>query len=246
VAVLVHDPAIGEQQDLVRSVAAAARLAIDNERLAAEVRTQLDEVHASRARIVAAADAERRRVERDLHDGAQQQLVTLALTLQVARSQVDGTNPAVAASLDRASRELEQALVGLRELARGLHPTVLTEAGLSAAIEALADRCPVPVGLDVVPTRYPASVEATAYFVVAEALTNVARYAGARRVTVRVAEADSGVTVEVSDDGVGGADATRGSGLRGLEDRVAAAGGRFAVHSPPGSGTTVQAAIPCG
>ena len=245
VAVLVHDPAIAEQRELVRSVSAAARLALENERLAAEVRTQLDEVRASRARIVVAGDVERRRVERDLHDGAQQRLVTLALALQVAKGHVDGSDPELAASLDRASRELNLALGELRELARGLHPTILVEEGLRAAVEALADRSPIAVSLHVVPPRCAPYVEAAAYFVVAEALTNVAKYAKASIATVRIHEAAGIITVEIEDDGIGGADAARGSGLRGLDDRVAAAGGRLVVRSEPGAGTTIRAEIPC-
>ncbi len=246
IAVLIHDPAIAEQRELVRSVAAAARLALENERLAAEVRAQLEEVRASRARIVAAGDAGRRRVERDLHDGAQQRLVTLALTLEMARASMNGSDPELAGALERASRELDLALADLRELARGLHPTVLTEEGLSAAVEALADRSPVPITASVRSGRLPSTVEATAYFVVAEALTNVVKYAAASNAGVHIDEADGVLTVEVTDDGVGGADARHGSGLRGLEDRVSAAGGVLTVRSDPGAGTTVRAEIPCG
>ncbi len=245
VAVLVHDPAVAEQPELVRSVAAATRLAIENERLAAEVRNQLEDVRASRARIVVAGDTERRRVERDLHDGAQQRLVTLALTLQMARGQVDPSDEDLAASLDRASRELELALAELRELARGLHPTVLTEEGLAAAVEALADRTPVPVSVDAATERYRPDVEATAYFVVAEALTNVVKYARATSATVAIKRHDDTVVIEITDDGIGGADPARGSGLRGLDDRVAAIGGRLDVVSAVGSGTVVRAEVPC-
>jgi signal transduction histidine kinase len=246
IAVLIHDPAVGEQRELVGSVAAATRLALENERLTAEVRTQLDEVRASRARIVAAGDAERRRVERDLHDGAQQRLVTLALSLQMARESVNGADPALAATLGRATAELEQALAELRELARGLHPTILTEDGLGAAVQALADRSSVPVRVAVRTGRHTPGVEAAAYFVVAESLTNVAKYAAATGAEVRVNEVAGLLIVEVADDGVGGADPGSGSGLRGLEDRVSAAGGTLTVRSDPGRGTTVRAEIPCG
>ena len=177
VALLIHDPALMEQPELLGSVSAATRLALDNERLQAEVRAQLEDVRASRARIVAAGDAERRRVERDLHDGAQQRLVTLALALQLAQSQAGRSDPALPATLDRATTELELALGELRELARGLHPTVLVEDGLAAAVESLADRSPVPVSVSAPDTRFAPELEATAYFVVAEALTNVAKYA---------------------------------------------------------------------
>jgi signal transduction histidine kinase len=193
---------------------------------------------------VAAGDAERRRVERDLHDGAQQRLVTLALTLELARSSLDGSS-AAAAALDGAREDLELALSELRELARGLHPTVLTEAGLGAAVEALAERSRVPVRARVPDGRYPAAAEAAAYFVVAEALTNVHKYAEARSVEIDVRVGDGAIQVEVRDDGRGGADPVAGTGLRGLADRVAAAGGQFEVESPPGGGTTVRARIPC-
>ena len=244
-AVLVHDPAISEQPELLRSVIAAVRLAIENERLAAEVRAQLGEVRASRARIVAAGDEQRRRIERDLHDGAQQRLVTLALRLQMARDGAEAVDGELGAALDAASRELEGAIGELRELARGLHPAILATDGLRAAIEALADRTPVAATVDVVGERFDESIESTAYFVVAEALTNVVRSAGASRVAVRIASVGNALHVEIEDDGVGGADPERGSGLRGLADRVAAVGGRFAVESPTGGGTRIRAELPC-
>lgn len=246
IAALIHDPAISERQELVTSVAAAARLALENERLQAAVRAQLEDVRASRARIVEAGDAERRRVERDLHDGAQQRLVTLALALQVARARVTTADPSLLATLERASAELDAALAELRELARGLHPSILVEEGLAAAIESLAERTPVPVELDVVEERLPAQVEATAYFVVAEALANIVKYANATQVRITVDRRDGVLTVEAVDDGMGGADPAKGSGLRGLDDRVAAAGGRFSVTSPPLGGTTIRVEIPCG
>jgi signal transduction histidine kinase len=246
VAVLIHDPALSEQAELVRSVSAATRLALENERLAAEVRTQLEAVRASRARIVAAGDAERRRVERDLHDGAQQRLVTLALSIQVARAQADGSNPALASSLDQASEDLAGALTDLRALARGIHPAILADEGLAAAVEALADRSPANVTLRAPAERFTPTVEATAYYVVAEALTNVVKYARASAVTVTIEREGETLRVEVADDGVGGADPTRGSGLAGLDDRVAAAGGRLTVTSAAGVGTVVRAEIPCG
>ncbi|MDF2734581.1 MAG: sensor histidine kinase [Chloroflexota bacterium] len=245
IALLIHDPVLMEQPELLGSVSAATRLALDNERLQAEVRAQLEEVRASRARIVAAGDAERRRVERDLHDGAQQRLVTLALALQLAQSQAGRSEPGLPATLDRATNELELALGELRELARGLHPTVLVEDGLGAAVESLADRSPVPVRLIVPDTRFAPDLEATAYFIVAEALTNVAKYAQATQARVDIERRDGVLMVEVVDDGVGGADPGRGSGIRGLDDRVAAAGGRLTLTSRPGEGTTIRADIPC-
>lgn len=240
-AVLVHDAAIdAEDSGLVDAVASVARLALENERLAAQVRAQLEEVRSSRRRIVEAADAERRRVERDLHDGAQQRLVALTMRLEAARATTEG----VGELIDRTTDELRAAVAEVRALARGLHPTVLTEAGLRAAVEALAERSPIPVEIDVPGGRYPASVEATAYYVIAEALTNVARYARATGARVEVREEGTTLVVGVNDDGRGGADPEHGSGLRGLLDRVAAAGGSLSVDSPPGAGTSLVATLP--
>jgi signal transduction histidine kinase len=244
---LQHDRALADEPELVRAVAAAAHLALQNERLQAEVKAQLEEVRASRARIVKAGDEERRRVERDLHDGAQQRLVTLSLALRMAQEQAAGDrNGALAATLAEAVEEVRLALWELRELARGLHPTILTEAGLGPALESLAERSIVPARVEDTPAeRLPAPVEATAYFVVSEALANVAKYSEAGSVTVRARRQDGGLVVEVRDDGVGGADPAAGSGLRGLADRVAALDGMLRVESPPGGGTLVVAEIPC-
>ena len=242
-AALIHDPALDE--GLVRAAAAAAGMAIMNERLQAEVRAQLEEVRASRQRIVEAGDAERRRVERNLHDGAQQRMVTVALELAMLRERAGG-DPAIAASLDQAAAELKQAIAELRELARGIHPAILTEEGLPAAVEALADRSPVTVAVRAdFDGRLPGPVEATAYFVVAESLANVTKYARASVAQVELSRCDGILRVEVTDDGVGGADASRGSGLRGLEDRVCAVRGSFGIHEAPGGGTRVLAQIPC-
>jgi signal transduction histidine kinase len=204
------------------------------------------EIRRSRARIVEAADAERRRVERNLHDGAQQRLVALSLALRRARAQLpDDADGAAAATLEEASAQLKAALAELRELARGIHPAILTEAGLGPAIRSLAGSSPVEVALDLdLPPAMPAAVEAAAYFVVAEALTNVGKYADASRVVIRAAGGDAGLRIEVIDDGRGGADPTAGSGLRGLADRVAALGGRLEVRSRPGDGTSVIASFP--
>jgi PAS domain S-box-containing protein len=202
------------------------------------------ELAASRARIVEAGDAERRRLERNLHDGAQQRLVATSVTVRLAARRLQA-HPQLRALLDSAGDELGLALEELRELARGLHPATLTDHGLRAAIDALAARAPVPVLIDVaLDERLPEAVEAAAYYVVAETLTNVAKYAGASEAHVRVARADGYAHVEVSDDGVGGADASAGSGLRGLADRVEALGGRLAVTSAAGAGTCVRAALP--
>jgi len=239
--ILVHDPAIeDEDPGFVEAVGNAARLALENERLAAEVRAQLEEVRASRVRIVEAADSERRRVERDLHDGAQQRLVALAMRLQVAKETTTGA----AGLLDDATTELQTAIGEVRGLARGIHPTILTEAGLRAAVDALAERTPVPVLVEIPDRRYDPQFEATAYFVVAEALTNIARYAGASEARVSAVEQDGRLVVTVVDDGRGGADPAAGSGLRGLADRLAALDGRLEISSPVDGGTTVRADLP--
>jgi signal transduction histidine kinase len=240
-AVLVHDPAIDEESPgLVAAVGSAARLALENERLAAEVRAQLEEVRASRARLARAADNERRRVERDLHDGAQQRLVALTMRLEQARSSTEGS----AALIDEATRELREAIAEVRSLARGMHPPILTEAGLAAAVESLAERTPIPVEVDIPEQRLPEPIEAAAYFVVAEALTNAARHAQASVVRIVATVTADHATVTISDDGRGGAAEANGSGLRGLGDRVAAVGGSLEVISPAGGGTTITATLP--
>jgi signal transduction histidine kinase len=204
---------------------------------------QEEELRASRARIVAAGDDERRRLERNLHDGAQQRLVALSIALRLAQARVD--DPAVAAALlEEASDELAQALDELRELARGIHPAVLTDRGLRAALEGIASRTPFPIELEVPPERLPESIEAAAYYVVSEAVTNVVKHAQATAVDVRVAPLNGCVVVEVADDGVGAADPESGSGLRGLADRLAALDGKLRVESPPSGGTRVVAEIP--
>jgi signal transduction histidine kinase len=212
--------------------------------LDAELRESLEELRASRARIVEAADAERRRLERDLHDGAQSRLVALAMLLRSARKRADA-DPELAAVLDRAQDELQTSLAELRELARGIHPAVLSDRGLEPALHAVVDRVPVPVDLEVdTPERLPAPVETAAYFVVSEALANVAKYARASQASVAVRRVNGRVSVDVADDGVGGADRARGSGLRGLADRVAALDGTLELDSPAGRGTRLHAEIP--
>jgi signal transduction histidine kinase len=204
------------------------------------------EVRQSRARIVDATDAERRRLERDLHDGAQQRLVSLSLKLRVARKRLGShAEPAAAAGLDDAADELKTALEELRELAHGIHPAILTQAGLGPAIDNLTERSSVPAAVMGLPDRrLSPAVEATAYFVVSEALANVAKYSAATRATVAAECPGDSLRVEVADDGIGGADPARGSGLRGLADRVAALGGDLSVDSPPGGGTRIIAVIP--
>jgi signal transduction histidine kinase len=211
-------------------------------------RAAQSELRQSRTRIVEATDAERRRLERDLHDGAQQRLVSLSLTLRLARSRLSGAaEPAAVAGLDDAADELKTAIVELRELARGIHPAILTEAGLGPAIDTLAGKSSVTARVVALPDRrLSPAVEATAYFVVSEALANVAKYASATRATVSAECPGNSLRVEVADDGVGGADPSSGSGLRGLADRVAAVGGNLSVVSPTGGGTRVVAEIPLG
>ena len=244
-AVLVHDRSLLDEPELLQAVGAAASLALENARLQAELRAQLAEVRASRARIVEAGDAERRRLERDLHDGAQQRLLGVRLALQLARGRLADGGASADELLAEADAEVVDALAELRALARGIHPAILTEEGLPAALTALARRAPVPVDLTVCPERLPNPVEATVYFVAAEALANVVKHADASRVTLEVMRANGRVAIKVTDDGVGRADPA-GAGLRGLRDRVEALDGLLQVESPSGRGTRVSAAIPCG
>jgi signal transduction histidine kinase len=245
VGAIVHDRSLCDDAELIRSVAAAAGLSIENERLQAQLRARVEELRTSRARIVEAGTAERRRLERNLHDGAQQRLVALSLTLRLAQGRLhkdaEGTEKLLASAQDELGRALEE----LRELARGIHPAVLSDRGLTAALEGLAGRSPVPVTLDgTPPERLPPPVEAAAYFVVAEALTNVVKYAHATQARVSVLRRNGHAIVEIADDGVGGADPGRGSGLRGLADRIAALDGRLVLTSPEGAGTLLRAEIP--
>ena len=245
IAAIVHDGSLAEQRELVRGAGGALALALENERLDAELRANLQELRASRARIVESGDAARRRIERDLHDGAQQQLVAILLALRVARSRMDRDPAEGAALLDATVGDLEEAIAQLRELARGIHPAILSDRGLGPALESLAGRVPVPVEIAAdLDERPPEQIEAAAYFVAAEALTNVARYAQAGHARIEATRADGRLVLTVSDDGVGGADPANGSGLRGLADRVAALDGRLEVSSPPAEGTTVRASFP--
>jgi signal transduction histidine kinase len=247
-AAILHDPALAEDRGLVTAVSAAVRLAVDNERLAAQVREQLEEVRASRTRIVEASDAERRRVERNLHDGAQQRLVALSLALRRAQAQLPAdAGPELTTTLTSASEQLKTALAELRQLARGIHPAILTEAGLEPALRALCRESDVPVTVHLdLPERLPEPVEVAAYFVAAEALANVAKYADAGRVALRADVDGDQLRIEIVDDGRGGADPAAGSGLRGLADRVAALSGRLDVRSRIGEGTRVVARLPLG
>jgi signal transduction histidine kinase len=214
-------------------------------RRARALRERVTDLRDARQRIIAATDAERRRIERDLHDGAQQRMVAVAATLSLAEARLK-TDPERAAELiARAREEADLAVKELRDLARGIHPTLLTDLGLAAALDALASRAPVPVQVSGVPSaRLPAAVEAAAYYVTAEALTNVAKYAHASECSVCLTLEDERLRVEVRDDGVGGADPSTGSGLLGLRDRVEALDGRLEIDSPPGVGTTVTVEMP--
>ncbi len=246
VAALVHDTSLRDDPGLVEAVCAAAGLALENERLQAELRARLEELRASRARIVEAADGERRRIERNLHDGTQQRLVSVAMALGLAESKLPPDAEA-GRILAEAREALGAALHELRELSHGIHPAILTERGLGPALQELAYAAPVSIELAVpLGERLPEPVEAAAYYVVAESLANIAKYASASAVSVSVDRHNGQAVVEVADDGVGGADPARGSGLRGLADRVEALGGAFAVESRPSGGTQVRAEIPCG
>lgn len=244
IAALVHDPVLLRNPERLSTAIAAAGLAIDNERLQAELRAHLAEVLASRTRIVEAGDRERRRVERNLHDGAQQRLVALGLTLNLTRRKAE-SDPALATLLAEAHQDLDQALAELRELARGIHPSIVTDLGLPGAVEALAERPGTPVVLELdLPDDLPDQVAVAAYFVVAEALANVNKYAEASNAVVRASVSGGALRLSVTDDGRGGAVARSGSGLEGLRDRAGALGGTLALESPVGGGTTVVLELP--
>ena len=243
-AALVYDSSLDDDPELIEAVRAAAGMALENERLHAEAATRLAEVQASRERIVAASDAERRRLERNLHDGAQQRLVALSLQLRLLEGRV-GDDPSAQELVSSASTQLAQSLAELRELARGIHPAVLNH-GLEAALDSLAARSTVPTTVTYEGDGpLPEPVELAAYFVASEALANVAKYAHATSARVRFSHAGRGAVIEIADDGVGGADDSGGSGLRGLADRVEALDGHLRVVSPPGAGTVVIAELPC-
>ena len=246
-AAIVHDPVLREDPALVGSVMAVLRLAVENERLDAALQAQLEETKASRARLAIAAEEERRRVERDLHDGAQQRLVAVAIALRQARETASTTDaaPELRDELAATADELQGAIDDLRELARGIHPAILEDDGLPAAVAALARRAGVAVSVDSdLARRFPQHVESTLYFTVAEALTNAARHARATQAVVTIHDAGDRVEVAVEDDGRGGADPAAGSGLRGLTDRLAAVDGQLDVVSSPGTGTTIRATVP--
>ncbi len=246
VAAIVHHGFLCEEPELVRTAGAAAAISLENERLDAELRARLEELRASRTRIVEASDAERRRIERDLHDGAQQRLVSLLLNLKLARRKAAGERAEKENGAPWDEVELTKALAELRTLVSGILPPVLADRGLGIAVEEITSRSPVPVEIEQMPPeRLPERVEVAAYFVVSEALTNVAKHAAASSASVRVAVVDGRVIIEVSDDGVGGVKPGDGSGLCGLADRVGALEGRLDLDSPAGRGTTIRAEIPC-
>jgi signal transduction histidine kinase len=245
IAALVHDRALDDEPELLAAVGAAAGIALENGRLQAELAARLEEVRGSRARVLEAGQRERKRLERNLHDGAQQRLIALSLELGLLEQRL-GDNPEAQTKIDAARREIALSLEELRDVARGLHPAVLTGHGLRVALESLAARAPVRVRLDLsVDGRLPEAVEVAAYYVVSESVTNVAKHAGADEARVSIARHDGGLVVEIVDDGVGGADTERGSGMRGLADRVEALGGHLRVWTPRGGGTRVVAEIPC-
>ena len=244
VAGLVHDRRLLRHPARLQAAIDAASLALDNERLKAQLRAELLEAQASRSRIIDAGDRELQRVERNLHDGAQQRLVGLALMFRLASRRAAG-DPELTALLDDAARDLNDAISELRELTRGIHPAIVDDAGLPGALEALAERPGLPVDLQIdLHDRLPEAVEVAAYYLVAEALTNANKHANAACVAVQARVVDEALRVTVSDNGSGGAKPSPGSGLQGLADRVGALGGEFAINSTAESGTTVTAEIP--
>jgi signal transduction histidine kinase len=245
VAAMLHDASLEDEPELLDAVTAAAGIAVENGRLGAELRARLEELRGSRARVIEAGQKERQRLERNLHDGAQQRLIALSLHLSLLEQKL-GDRPDATARLDEARREIALSLEELRDVARGIHPAVLTGHGLAVALESLAGRAAVPVRLGVeIDGRLPESVEVAAYYVVAESLTNISKHARATDARVGVARANGDLVVEIVDDGIGGADTENGFGIRGLADRVEALGGRLRVWTPVGGGTRVKAEIPC-
>jgi signal transduction histidine kinase len=245
VAALVHDPAVLDDPELIGALAAASRLEASHARLRAEVRAQLAELESSRRRLVRAGTTERRRLEWRLHDGAERRLLVLQQMLEQARAR-PGTQPELLEKLGRAEEQLRSTLAELRELAHGLHPQALTEHDLAEALAGLAEQGAVAVELSVAIERLPEEVEAAVYFLCSEALANVAKYASASRIAVTVVAGDGVVRVVIADDGVGGADPRRGSGLRGLADRLEALGGTLMIESNPGKGTRLIGTVPLG
>jgi signal transduction histidine kinase len=246
VAALIHDPALLDEPELLDGVEAAAGIALENGRLNAELRARLEELRGSRARIVEAAQNERQLLERNLHDGAQQRLIALSLDLSILKGRIDGDSEA-RAGIDQARRQIAASLAELREISCGLHPAVVSGHGLPVALEQLAARSPVPVELEIeVEGRLPEPLEVAAYYVISESLTNIAKHAQARTARVEIVKDQGELVLEIVDDGIGGADSERGTGIRGLADRVESLDGRLRVWTPRGGGTRVRAEIPCG
>jgi signal transduction histidine kinase len=246
VVALLHDPALEDEPELLEAVTAAAGIAIDNGRLHAELRARLQELRGSRMRVIEAGQKERQRLERDLHDGAQQRLIALSLDLSRLEERLEA-DPEARMRLDQARGEISKSLDELRAVARGIHPAVVSGHGLQVALEQLAARAPVPIRLHVaVEGRIPERLEVAAFYLVSESLANIGKHARATAATVEVGRANGQLVVEIADDGVGGADTERGTGLRGLADRVEALEGRLRVWSPSGRGTRLRAEIPCG
>jgi signal transduction histidine kinase len=245
-AALVHDPSLDEEPQLLQAVGAAAGIALENGRLQVELKAKLQELDGSRARVIEAGQQERKRLERNLHDGAQQRLVALSLDLRMYAAKL-ADDPAAQSQIEAARKEIAVSLEELRAIAHGLHPAVVTGHGLGVALQSLAARSAVPVKLNVaIDDRLDESIEVAAYYVVSESLANIGKHAKAKTVTIDVTREGDELVVEVIDDGIGGADSERGTGIRGLADRVEACGGRLRVWTPTGGGTRVRAEMPCG
>jgi signal transduction histidine kinase len=245
VAALVHDSWLEEERELLDAVGAAGGIALENSRLQAELRARIEELSRSRERVIEAQQKERQELERNLHDGAQQRLISISLELGQVATKIK-SDPDASTRLEEAREELARSLEELRSIARGIHPAVVTGHGLVVALESLTSRSPVPVELNAeLEGRVEERVEVAAYYVVSESLTNVAKHARAASATVEVARSNGMLLLEIADDGVGGAEANGGSGLRGLSDRIEALDGRLSVSSPAGGGTRVKARIPC-
>jgi signal transduction histidine kinase len=245
IAALIHDAALEEDPELLDAVQAAAGIALENGRLHAELRARLEELKGSRIRIVEAAHNERQLLERNLHDGAQQRLIALSLNLSLLEERIEGDSE-IKAGIDQARREIAASLSELREIARGIHPAVVSGHGLEVALEQLAARAPVPVELRVeIEDRLPEPLEVAAYYVVSESLANIAKHAQASAARIEVIKEQDELVLEIVDDGVGGADSEHGTGLRGLADRVETLNGRLRIWTPRGGGTRVKAEIPC-
>jgi signal transduction histidine kinase len=244
-AALVHNRSLNDEPELLDAVSAAAGIALENGRLHAELHARLEELSGSRARVIEAGQKERQRLERNLHDGAQQRLIALSLDLRMLEQRL-GSDAEARARIDQARREISLSLDELRDVARGIHPAVVSGHGLAVALESLAARATLPVRLSIeLDERVGERVEVAAYYVVSESLANIGKHAHASSASIGVGRADGQLVVEVVDDGVGGADSERGSGLRGLADRVEALGGRLRVWTPRGGGTRVRAELPC-